>query len=56
VPVAHVRQSADSIVRDNFGHHVPVCSAELEVIETYLYPMLQGWLGRGASVSDREKS
>ncbi len=56
VPVAHVQQSANSIVRDNFGHHVPVCSAELEVIETYLDPMLQGWLGRGASASDREKS
>jgi hypothetical protein len=43
-------------VVDDLGHRVPICAAELDVIETYLGRALQDLLGPGASVSDREKS
>jgi hypothetical protein len=44
------------LVVDNLGHRVPICAAELDVIETYLGRALQDLLGSGASVPDREKS
>jgi hypothetical protein len=36
VRAAAALPSADPIVRDNLGHPVPLCAAELDVIETYL--------------------
>jgi hypothetical protein len=45
-----------SLVVDDLGHPVPVCAAELDVIETYLSRALQDLLGQGVSVPDREKS
>ena len=36
VRAAAALSSADPIVRDNLGHPVPICAAELDVIETYL--------------------
>lgn len=36
VRAAAALPSADPIVRDNLGHPVPICAAELDAIETYL--------------------
>jgi hypothetical protein len=53
---ASTRPTSDPLVVDDLGHRVPICAAELDVIETYLGRALQDLLGPGASVADREKS
>jgi hypothetical protein len=48
--------SADAAVRDNFGDQVPVCAAELRVIETYLDEVLRDVLGPGGPDQDSQVS
>lgn len=43
----------DIIVRDDLGPQIPICAAELEVIETYLGPLLDNLL---ASSTDKPGS
>jgi hypothetical protein len=49
-------RTADPVVRDNLGDQVPVCAAELHVIETYLDQVLHDILAPGASAQDGETS
>ncbi len=56
VQTANTRPTSDPLVVDDLDHPVPICAAELDVIETYLGRPLQDLLGPGASVPDREKS
>lgn len=49
-------RSADPVVRDNLGDHVPVCAAELCVIETYLDQVLRDVLGPGGPAQVSETS
>jgi hypothetical protein len=48
-------QPADPIVRDNLGHQVPVCAAELDVIETYLDQVLRDLLASPTPRSQQEE-
>lgn len=50
------RRSADATIRDNFGDQVPVCAAELHVIETYLDQVLRGLLASGSREPDSDRS
>jgi hypothetical protein len=50
------RRSADATVCDNFGDQVPVCAAELHVIETYLDQVLRGLLASGSREPDGDRS
>ncbi|NJO32156.1 MAG: hypothetical protein HC869_02565 [Rhodospirillales bacterium] len=45
-------RSASLVVRDNLGDQVPVCAAELHVIETYLDEVLRDMLGPGGPAQD----
>jgi hypothetical protein len=56
VPAAAALQPADPIVRDNLGHHVPVCAAELDVIETYLDQILRDLLASSTAGSGQEEA
>jgi hypothetical protein len=51
VPVVGPPRPADPIVCDDFGRHVPVCAAELDVIETYLDHVLREVLATPGSDS-----
>jgi hypothetical protein len=48
--------AADPIVRDDFGNQVPICAAELDVIETYLDQVLRDLLASSTAGSEREQS
>jgi hypothetical protein len=54
-PIGALR-AVDPVVHDNLAHQVPVCAAELDVIETYLDQVLLDLLASGTPVPDREKS
>jgi hypothetical protein len=56
VHTASALPTSDPLVVDYLGHRVPICAAELDVIETYLDRALQDLLGSGAAAPDREKS
>lgn len=49
-------RSADPVVRDNLSDQVPVCAAELHVIETYLDRVLRDVLGPRGPAQDGETS
>jgi hypothetical protein len=55
-PVAGALPSADPVVRDNLGHHVPVCAAELDVIETYLDHVLRDLLASSTAGPEKEEA
>jgi len=56
IPGTSALPTSDPLVVDNLGYRVPICAAELDVIETYLDRALQELLGSGAAAPDREKS
>ena len=56
VPAAAALQPDDPIVRDNLGHHVPVCAAELDVIETYLDQILRDLLASSTAGSGQKEA
>jgi hypothetical protein len=56
VPPADVLPTADPIVRDNLGNQVPVCAAELDVIETYLDHVLRDLLASSTAGSQKEEA
>lgn len=53
---AHVSPAADPTVRDDLGQPIPVCTAELEVIEAYLGRLLQDLLASSTGKPDSEKT
>lgn len=56
VPAVGALRPADPVVRDNLGHQVPVCAAELVVIETYLEQVLREVLATVRSDQDSQTS
>jgi hypothetical protein len=52
-PGAPAVSGGDPIVRDNLGEPIPVAAAEVDVIETYLAPLLDELLGSGGSDSQQ---
>jgi hypothetical protein len=56
VPAVGALRPADPVVRDNLGHQVPVCAAELDVIETYLEQVLREVLATVDSGQDSQTS
>jgi hypothetical protein len=52
-PGAPAVSSGEPIVRDNLGEPIPVAAAEVDVIETYLAPLLDELLGLGGSDSQQ---
>ena len=52
----HVPAPTDPIVGDNLGDQVPVCAAELDVIETYLDHVLLDLLASSAGGSEQEQT
>jgi hypothetical protein len=46
-PAAPTLSGSDPIVRDNLGEPIPVATAEIDAIETYLGPLLDELLGSG---------
>ena len=56
VPGAGKWPAADPIVRDNLGDQVPVCAAELDVIDTYLDQVLRDLLASPQADSEQEQS
>ena len=56
VPAVGALRPADPIVRDNFGHQLPVSAAELIVIETYLDDVLRDLLATVGSGQDSQMS
>lgn len=50
------RPAADALVRDNLGDHIPVCAAELDVIDTYLDHVLWDLLASSTAGSEQEQS
>ena len=48
--------AADPMVRDNLGDQVPVCAAELDVIETYLDQVLRDLLTSPTAGSEQEQT
>jgi hypothetical protein len=55
-PGAGKSPSADPIVCDNLGDQVPVCAAELDVIETYLDHVLHDVLASATGSSEQEQT
>lgn len=53
---AGVAPARDPIVRDDLGQQIPVCVAELDVIETYLGHMLQDLLASSTAKPDSKKT
>ncbi len=51
-PAAGVSPAADPVVRDNLGHPMAVCAAELDVIEIYLDQVLRDLLA--STTTDQE--
>jgi hypothetical protein len=50
------QRPTDPIVHDNLGRRVPVCAAELDVIETYLDQVLREVLATPGSGRDSQTS
>jgi len=48
--------TANPVVRDNLGRQVPVCAAELDVIETYLDQVLRDLLVSSTAGSEQEQA
>ncbi len=55
-PAAHALAGGDAVVGDNLGQPVPVCAAELSVIETYLGHVLDELLASPAAGSRPEQA
>jgi hypothetical protein len=55
-PAAGVLPAADPVERDNLGHPVAVCAAELDVIEIYLDQVLRDLLASSTADSEREQA
>jgi hypothetical protein len=56
LPAAGALPTADPIVRDNLGHQVPVCAAELDAIETYLDQVLRDLLASSTAAAEQEQA
>jgi hypothetical protein len=48
--------AADPIVRDDLVEQVPICAAELDVIDTYLDQVLRHLLASSTADSEQEQS
>src|SRR5215472_6774265 len=56
VPTAGVPRTADPVARDDLARKVPVCAAELDVIETFLDRALRDLLAPGMTARHRDKA
>ena len=51
-----VSPDGDPLVRDNLGHLVPICAAEVVVIETYLGDALEELFASSKAASEPEQA
>jgi hypothetical protein len=55
-PPRRVSPDGDPLVRDNLGHLVPICAAEVVVIETYLGDALEELFASAKAASEAEQA